>query len=93
MRDVGVTKWKLVNYFDVWGDEEGGWQVNNLCTEFDDLNITDDATDKDILDYLKNIGFLTTSDRRRVYLADMGDMIEIYQRKDNYPLGRLERVR
>lgn len=92
MRDVGVTKWKLVNYFDVWGDKEGGWQVNNLCIEFDDLNITDDATDKDILDYLKKIGFLTTSDRRRVYLDDMGDMIEIYQRKDNYPLGRLERV-
>lgn len=87
-----TTKWKLVNYFDVWGDEEGGWQVNDLCVEFDDLNITDDATDKDILEYLRQIGFLSTSDMRRLYLEDMGDMIEIYQRKDNYPLGRLERV-
>lgn len=88
----GVSKWKLVNYFDVWGNEKDGYEVNNLCVEYDDLNITDDATDKDILNYLKDTGFLVTSDRRKVYLEDMGDMIEIYQRKGNYPLGRLERV-
>lgn len=92
MRDIGVTTYRLVNYFDVWGNEKDGYEVNNLCVEFNDLQITDDATDKDILNYLRDIGFLNTSDRRRVRLVDFGEMIEIEQVKGFYPLGRLERV-
>ena len=84
-------KWRLINYFDVWVDPDEGWQVNNLCTEEDDLYIADDSSDKEILDFLKQIGFLKTSDMRRLCLVDYGDMIEIYQKKDMYPLGRLER--
>ena len=80
----------LINYFDVWKDEEG-WQVNNLCVEEEGLYIDDTCTDKEILQFLVKIGFLVTSDRRKVYLEDMGDgFIEIYQKKGNIPLGRLQ---
>ena len=80
----------LVNYFDVWGSEEG-WQVNNLCIEETKLYINDASTDKEILTFLKNIGFLNTDDKRKVYLEDLGDgIIEIYQKKDDCPLGRLQ---
>ncbi|MBS5368967.1 MAG: hypothetical protein KHY19_05845 [Coprobacillus cateniformis] len=46
-----MNRYKLVDYFDVWGNEEEGWEVNDLCTIFDDLYMEDDITDEDIIDY------------------------------------------
>ena len=81
----------LTDYFDVWGNEDDGWTVNNSCPLYCDLVISDEATDKEILTYLKATGYLTTDDMRKVYLQDDGDMIEIVQRKGDMPLGRLSR--
>ena len=78
--------YSLVNYFDILGNERDGWEVNNQCVEFDDLVITDDATNKEILTYLKQIGFLSTDDKRRLVVEDLGDLIEIYQRKGMMPI-------
>lgn len=84
-------KYSLINYFDVWGNAKDGYEVNNLCIEKTGITITDDATDKEILDYLVQIGFLTTSDMRKVKIdTSCGDMMEIYAVKDMYPLGRLQ---
>ena len=89
MINIKANKWSLINYFDVWGNADDGYFVNNQCVEVDDLNITEDTTEKDILQYLESIGFLGSSDRRRVRLEDSGDMIEIYAVKGHYPLGCL----
>lgn len=87
-----MNKYTLVNYFDVLGNAKDGWEVNNLCVEADGITITDDATEKDILEYLKQIGFLITSDRRRVRIdTNDWDMMEIYAVKDNYLIGSLRR--
>lgn len=85
-----MMTYTLRNYFDVWGNAKDGWEVNDSCIEFNDLHITEDATEKDILNYLKEIGFLTTSDRRRVRLDNSYmDMIEIYEVKGQKPIGAL----
>ena len=77
-----IPTYSLVNYFDVWGNAKDGWEVT----------ITDDATDKEILDYLVQIGFLATSDMRKVKIDTTdGDMMEIYAVKGMQPLGRLQR--
>lgn len=85
------TRYMLLNYFDVW-DTEDGWEVNNQCVEFNDLHITDDATEKEICEYLKQIGFLNTSDMRRLYVEDTSAGIEIFERKGMKPLCRLQEV-
>jgi len=85
-----MGKWSLINYTDVCGNAKDGWEVNDQCIEFDDLIITEDATNKDILNYLKQIGFLATSDMRRIAIEDMGDMIEIFARKGMMPICRLQ---
>ena len=86
-----MRTYTLINYFDVWGNQDDGYEVNNQCVEFDDLVITDDATDKDILNYLASepVNFLTTSDMRRVRLENLGDAMEIYAVKGHKPLGVL----
>ena len=83
--------YSLINYFDVWGNEKDGWEVNNLCTEETGIIITNDATDKEILNFLVRIGFLTTSDMRKVRIDTSNfDMMEIYAVKGMKPLGRLQ---
>ena len=91
---ANTSKYRLVNYFDVWGNEADGWEINNLCVEFDDLTISDDATDKEILEYLKMIRFLNTSDMRKLYVdSSMYDgVIEIFERKGMKPICRLETI-
>lgn len=87
-----MAKWTLINYFDVWGNEENGWEVNDACSEFDDLEIADDATDQDIINYLYNIEFFGTNDLEKFRIEDIGDRwIEIYQAEDDKPLCRLQR--
>ena len=87
-----MSKYTLVNYFDVWGNEKEGYEINNLCNEVEGITITDDASEKDILKYLVQIGFLTTSDRRKVRIDTTDwDMMEIYAVKNNYPIGSLRR--
>ena len=81
---------KLVDYFDVWTDDEGGYQVNNLCTLFDDI-YTVDLEDRTLLSILKKIGYLKKDIRLdQITFIDEYPFIEIEERRTNYPLGRLE---
>ena len=81
--------YNLLNYFDVYGSKEDGWIVNNVCVQEEDLYVSNDSTDKEILEFLVRIGFLSTSDMRRVRIEDDGENIYINQVKDNVPLGAL----
>lgn len=90
-----VNHYKLIDYFDVWGNAEDGWEVNNLTTVEDDIVITEDATDEEIIDLLERIGYLTEEANRNeaVYLDSQDDMIiEIIAEEDDYPIGRLEMI-
>ena len=85
-------KYKLIDYYDVLGNEEDGYEVNNLCTCATGIEITDDATDADIINYLKSINFL--SEKATIETVELsGDdlFIELTEKEAGYPLGRLER--
>lgn len=83
-------QYALVNYFDILGNKQDGYEINNCCVEETGITIADDATEKDILKYLVQIGFLTSSDRRRVRIDTTDwDRMEIYAVKGNYPIGSL----
>jgi hypothetical protein len=88
-----MIKYRLINYFDVWGNEEDGWEVNNLCSE-GELLLSEDATSKDILAALIDFGFIkeeATLEQLDISAFDM-DFIEFYEARNQCPLGRLERV-
>lgn len=91
IKTENYSTFTLINYFDVWGNEKEGYEINNQCIECDDLIILDDASDKDILNYLKDSGYLKTSDMRHLVVENFGDNIEIYQRKGIKPLFGLTR--
>ena len=85
-------KYQLINYFDVWGNAKDGWEVNNMCVEEENLWLDDDCTDKEIANYLAKIGYLTTSDMRRLYFENLGGITEIYEKKGMKPLYSLREV-
>lgn len=80
-----ARRYTLINYFDIYWDGES-WVVNNQCIEFDDLYITNDVTDKEILTYLTEQRYLATNDMRKVRIEDLGDGMEVYQVKGHMPL-------
>ena len=86
-----MKTYSLINYFDVWGNEEDGYEVNNLCVEFDDLHIAQEASDDEIIDYLAAIGFLSSNDYNN-YIVESSDddFIEIFASENMYPICRLE---
>ena len=87
-----MATYTLINYFDVWGNEEDGYEVNNQCIEVEDVVIADDATDQDIIDYLFNNEYLRDDD---VSLYEIeygcGDFIEIYVKETMMPLYSLRK--
>ena len=84
--------YELVDYFDVWGNPEDGFEVNNLAVIEDDIVISDDSTDEEILDYLINtIGWLSPDAKTKVEVNDLGDgFIEFEVAETGEPLGRLQ---
>lgn len=89
----GTDKYRLVDYFDVWGNEEDGFEVNNLAVIENDITISDDATEQDILDLLYNMEYLNTKDPSKINVEMFDpDMIELFDAKTECPICRLERV-
>lgn len=87
------NKYKLVDYYDVWGNEEDGFEVNDIAVIADDVVISDDADEQDILDLLYNMEYLNTKDPNKVYvnMSDF-DMMELFDATNDCPIGRLERI-
>lgn len=86
--------YRLVDYFDVWGNEEDGFEVNNLCVvEEVKIELDEDSTHQNIIDILKEQNYL----KQTVKLSDFDvwddfEMIEFSDVNNGMPLFRLELV-
>lgn len=92
MVEVEVHTYELINQFDVWGNACEGWEVNNQCSE-GRLEITNDASDLDLIRALKQMGFFKKTLRRNMLTIDGDtDIIIFDQRKDGMPICHLSHV-
>lgn len=84
----------LIDYFDVWGNEEDGWDVNNLAKVESDIWLDDDLSDDEIVNYLiDQVWFFSPKARGNIEVIGDGDFIEFFNAETGEPLGRLERTR
>ena len=89
----GYTRYELIDYFDVWGNAEDGWEVNNQSVEFDDLMIANDCSDEEIIDFLIEIGYLSPAAKNQVMIEFYdSDWMEIVREEDYYPICCLKSV-
>lgn len=85
--------WTLVDYFDVWGNEEDGYEVNNVAKVVHNIVIHDNTSEVELIRYLILIRFLekgVTTDDITVEWPGF-DMIELSETKTGMPIGRLEK--
>ena len=86
-----MSTWRIIDYSDVWGNPEDGYEVNNSTIVKENVEISNDATDKQIVQLLNDIDYFICNDLRVLKVEDNVDWIEVYRKKDMYPLCRLER--
>lgn len=84
----------LIDYFDVWGNEEDGWEVNDQAVVEEKIWISDDITEEELFNYLKDtVGYFN----RNTKFSDVEiqwydpDFIEIFQAKDGCPVCSLRK--
>ena len=89
--DPLVHTYKLIDYFDVLGNEEDGWEVNNLCTRETGLVIAEDVTDEELINFLIKINYLGENCSTENVMVEWMDetICELTQRYNQMPLGRL----
>ena len=92
MKEHKLGIYTLVNDFDVWGDAKDGWIINDCRIEEENIMIDDSATDKEIVTMLKDKGYLTTDDMRKIAIEEYGTDIMICLRKGMMPLYELRRM-
>lgn len=80
----GKMVYRWINYFDVWGNESDGYEINNLCYE-NIYIIGDNWNTQDIVKYLKKIGYLKKTSKNTKF---HGYDSELYY--GSIPVGRFE---
>lgn len=83
-----MSTFELVDYFDVWGNEEDGFQVNNAMVIGRGINEKVVKNKRSIMKYLKETGFLKADARGRdLLIEDNGcEFIEVFENRNRYPL-------
>ena len=83
-----MRTYTLTHTHDVWGNAQDGWEVNNQYIVCDDLVIAEDASQYDVMQALKRMGFLAKHVRLNMldFLIWDIDMIEICIRRNGKPL-------
>ena len=86
------NKYQLVDYFDVWGNEEDGYEVNNSSIE-SQVILPYDATIEDVISALICKGYFTPlATRWTVEALDDGEIIELFAVENRMPLCRLDYI-
>jgi hypothetical protein len=80
------ANYQIVNYFDVWGNSEDGYEVNNQCYE-DIIFLADKVDDRTIIKMLMDLGLLksTAVIGENILFTNTGDSFEI-EEMDGFPL-------
>ena len=87
-----MDTYRVVNYFDVWYNDEEGYQVNNLCEE-GTIELKDYTSTNEIIVKLQQIGFLNPSvTSRDIDVWNDYEFIELYVKETGEPIGRLELI-
>lgn len=79
---------QFIHYFDVWGNDVDGFDVNDVSRHKMEGNVPD--TEEQVFELLVENGWMIdgNSDNIRLEFDESG--IEISRAKTGYPLGRIE---
>jgi hypothetical protein len=86
-----MAKWRYYSY-DVWGNKRDGYDVNNVFETDEVIDIPNVVqSDKALITYLRNIGFMKKKGLRRNLIEIEGDEGIIYLSYNGKPDGELRK--
>lgn len=74
----------LIYYFDVWGNQEDGWEVNDQTIVINNLNIPSNISNEELINKLIDMDYLSNENVRVEWYSDM--MCEIFSSANDKPL-------
>ena len=93
---VNYAEYELIHYFDVWGNNIDGYEVNDLCNmtdKFGTIIISEEACDEEIIDFLIEIGYFTSEAKDSVEIEWNDDTLIEFSSWNGCPLCRLVKIR
>ncbi len=78
--------------YDVWGNEEDGYSVNNRFETDITLCVSEDATDEDIIKALKTTGFLKKGLHYDKFAIEGENDYTLYIDHEGCPVCELQRI-
>jgi len=82
--------YSLINYFDVWGNEIDGWEINDQCIEKTGIEIPYEMDNDQILNMLKRINFLNSAVTNDYFeITNYGELVEINVAENGCPICAL----
>lgn len=87
MINANCRNYDLIDYFDVWYNDIDGWFVNNQTVILENITISDDTTEEEIINYLKENNLLVDNCKIEDFdiCFDFG-FIEITEKENGKPL-------
>lgn len=84
------NKWRIIS-FDVWGNEDDGWEINNMFSTNLTVSLNEEFSEKEILTELVNIRFFIKKVKTKKLLnVEIGeDEIWIENTDNGFPLCKL----
>jgi len=84
-------KCQIINYFDVWSNEDDGFDVNDVSM-FGRFEVDTEWEDRlELLTWLQSVGFIADHATLEDITIDWNDgYIELTETKNGMPLGRVE---
>lgn len=83
-------EYSVIDYYDVWYNDEEGYFVNDLARTNLKIDINDDDTTDDIISKLVSIDYLDKSAIGALYIEWYDNMCELFDSKNDMPICRLE---
>lgn len=65
-----MKKYTLIDYIDIWSDEEGNYSVNDVMKYDDFLEVADNASDDEIITALVEKGYLRENVEYSIMASD-----------------------
>lgn len=94
--ELQLDTYRVIDYFDVWGNEQEGYEVNNL-SHVGDIKLNNYTNYHEMFQALIDIGFLTDLYELDELISKFDiwndyTFIEFHTKEDNKPSFRLELV-
>lgn len=89
-KDHEYDRYALVDYYDVYTEEDGTYTVNNLSRE-KKIFAPKDASDEDLIEALKGDNYFRKNADNSSIVVSGDDLLVELEQDDGYPLCRLEK--